>query len=373
MITFRCSCGKQLKVKEDRAGTKVKCPECEEVLRVPQADSIKEKSGPSAPPAKTRPKPADDDEGFAEEERRPRHRARDDDDEDEDRPRRRAAARYGDEDDEREHRRRHKEGGKGLLIGLIVGGVLLLAGIGVGLFFFLKSVDTEQRAAVKKVRQAAERTMLMNNMKQITLAMHSFNDVYKRLPAPGFSKDVASRDTKPLLSWRVAILPYVEEDALFRQFRLDEPWDGPNNIQLLSKMPKIYQPLGSQPKKDGHTYLQFITGPGTLFPTPTSVAAIPRSFPDGTSNTIVVVEAAEPAPWTKPADLVIDVSNIEQGLVPKLGAFSPDGFFAGMGDGSVCFIQRSRISDRTIRMAFNPADGNVLGQDWVDAAGAAPP
>lgn len=429
MITFRCSCGKQLKVNEERAGIKVKCPECDAILRVPEASSIKEKSGPPSPPAKTRPMPLDDDGGFAEEERRPRRRSRADDEDDEDRARRRSA-RYEDEDDDREYRRPQKPGRRGLLISLILGGVLLLAGVGVGLFVFLKSSGNPRELIVghwkgteetkriakgvdsllsftkdgslrfaaikngsllgdeeakywfvndkthefdqpkmKKIVQvtivsisqdklvlqdkekgekaefirvpefelqravrapgiaaAQDKTILRKNLQQISLAMHSFNDVYKRIPAPGFSRDVAARDTKPLLSWRVAILPYVDEEPLFRQFKLDEPWDGPNNIQLLSKMPKIYQPLGSQPKKDGHTYLQFITGPGTLFPTPTSVAAIPRSFQDGTSITIVVVEAAEPVPWTKPADLFIDVSNIEQGPVPKLGGFSPDGF-----------------------------------------------
>ena len=369
MITFRCSCGKQLKVKEERAGTKVKCPECEEVLRVPETGSIKEKSGPSAPPAKTRPRPADDDEGFAEEERRPRRRARDDD-EDEGRPRRRAAARYDDEDDDREHRRRKKEGGNGLLIGIIVGSVLLLAGGGVGLFFLLRSKGPEPAArgpggpGGEKVNAAAEKIMLENNLRQLALSMHSCNDVHRRLPAPGFSQGLNVKNSKPLLSWRVAILPYIEEDQLYRQFKLDEPWNGPNNIKLLERMPRVFQPLGGQNKKPGHTYLQFVTGPGTLFPTSTTEVAIPRSFRDGTSNTIIIVEAAEPVEWTKPADLNIDVANVAQGTVPKLGGFSPNGFYAALADGTVRFIDRGRTSDKTIRQAFNPADGQVMGQDW---------
>jgi len=373
MITFRCSCGKQLKVKEERAGTKVKCPECEEVLRVPEAGSIKEKSGPSAPPAKTRPRPRDDDEGFAEEDRRPRRRARDDDDEDEDRPRRRAAARYDDEDDDREHRRRKKEGGNGLLIGIIVGSVLLLAGGGVALFFILKSDSSGPGPGrgggpgggpdVDKIRTAAARTQLTNNMKQIALAMHAFNDTYRRLPAPGFSKDPSTKGTKPLLSWRVAILPYIEQQNLYRQFKLDEPWDSPHNIKLLDVVVPVYVSPGVQ-AKNGHTYMQMVTGPGTLYPTPTSFASIPSSFRDGTSNTIIIVEAAEAVPWTKPADVSVDVTNVMQGNLPKLGAIGSNGFFAALGDGSVRFIDRGRTSDKTIRQAFNPADGQVMGQDW---------
>jgi len=355
MIIFRCSCGKQLKVNEERAGTKVKCPECEEILRVPEGGDIREKSGP---PTKTRPDPREDDESYVEEERRPRQRSArfDEEDEYDDRPRRRAPP-HDEDYDERARRRRQAKGGNGLIIGLIIGGVVLLIGGAVGLFFLLSGAQSS-------VETARDRTMLTNNLKQITLAMHSFNDAFKRIPAPGFSKDLGSRDTKPLLSWRVAILPFVEEDFLFKQFKLDEPWDGPNNIKLLDRMPKIYEPIGPQPKKAGHTYLQYVTGPGTVFPNPTFVAGIPRSFPDGLSNTVLIVEAAEPVPWTKPADFTIDVTNVMQGNVPKLGAFSANGFYAGLGDGSVRFIDRSKVSDKTIRQALNPADGNVMPADW---------
>lgn len=347
MITFRCSCGKQLKVSEERAGSKVKCPECEEILRVPEADGIRDKPVPG----KTRP--IEDEEGI---EDRPRRRpARFGEDEEDDRPRRRGG-RYADDDDGR--RRRKESGGSGLLIGLIVGGVVLLIGGGAGVFFLLSTQS--------QVASARDRTILTNNLKQIALAMHSFNDVYKRMPPPGFSIDPKLNNTKPLLSWRVLLLPYVEENNLYREFKLDESWDGPHNSKFLSKMPKIYEPLGPQPKKDGHTYLQYVTGPGTLFPTPDSffMKSIPRSFRDGTSNTIVFVEAAEPVPWTKPADFSIDVTNVLEGNVPKLGAMSPDGFFAALGDGSVRFVDRRNVSDRTIRMAFNPADGMPMGPDW---------
>src|SRR5260370_3291657 len=197
MITFRCSCGKQLQVQEERAGSKVKCPECEEILRVPEAGGIQEKSGPASPPPKTRPKPMDDDDGI---EDRPRRRpARTEDDEDDDRPRRRSG-RYEDDDDDRAPRRRKEKGGNGLLIGLIVGGVLLLAGVGVALFFLLSSGEN-------RVAQSRDRTILMNNLKQITLPMHSYTATLKRIPSPGLSKDPLPPGTKPLLSCRVAILP----------------------------------------------------------------------------------------------------------------------------------------------------------------------
>jgi hypothetical protein len=356
MIIFRCSCGKQLQVNDDRAGSKVKCPECEEILRVPEGGSIREKSGP---PPKTRPSPMEqDDADFAEEGRRPRRRSARADEQDDDRTRRRLVP-YDDHDDNlKPRRRRQASGGHGLLIGLIVGGVLLLIGVAVGLFLLLGShLGASPR----------DKSILSKNMKQLTLAMHSFNDRYKRLPCPGFSTDpgqVKPKMAKPSLSWRVAILPFIGEDNLYGQFNLDESWDGPNNIKLLEKMPMVFQPVGPQKAERGHTFLQFVTGPGTLYPTPISVASIPRSFPDGTSATVVILEAAEAAPWTKPADFTIDVTNVEQGMVPKLGALVPDGFYAGHGDGSVWFYSRNQVSDRTIRQAFNPADGMAAGPDW---------
>src|SRR5260370_16568367 len=136
MITFRCSCGKQLQVQEERAGSKVRGPEGEEILGVAEAGGMQEKSGLASPPPKTRPKPMDDDDGI---EDRPRRRpARSEDDEDDDRPRRRSG-RYEDDDDDRAPRRRKEKGGNGLLIGLIVGGRLLLPRFALSLFFLLTS------------------------------------------------------------------------------------------------------------------------------------------------------------------------------------------------------------------------------------------
>src|SRR5206468_5253686 len=71
----------------------------------------------------------------------------------------------------------------------------------------------------------------VNNLKQIGLAMHSYHDVYKRLP----SGAVQDKDGKALLSWRVHLLPFLEQEALFKEFKLDEPWDSDNNKKLLAK------------------------------------------------------------------------------------------------------------------------------------------
>jgi len=90
--------------------------------------------------------------------------------------------------------------------------------------------------AVESAREAARRAQCTNNLKQIALAMHEYHDMNNTFPAPA----IADKQGKPLLSWRVAILPYLDQKPLYSKFKLDEPWDGPNNKALLKEMPSTY-------------------------------------------------------------------------------------------------------------------------------------
>src|SRR5262245_6014980 len=98
---------------------------------------------------------------------------------------------------------------------------------------------------------------------------------------------------RPLHSWRVLILPYLEEEALYHQFRLDEPWDSPHNLALLPWMPKVYGvpndvpvDLGAEPHT---TFCQVFVGKWTAFEG-TQGLSCPKDFPDGTSNTALLAE-----------------------------------------------------------------------------------
>ena len=91
--------------------------------------------------------------------------------------------------------------------------------------------------AVQAARQAARRMQSSNNLKQIGLAFHNFHDAYRTLPAAAGLND----DGEPMLSWRVALLPFLEEAALYEEFHLDEPWDSEHNITLLERMPAVYR------------------------------------------------------------------------------------------------------------------------------------
>jgi hypothetical protein len=135
-----------------------------------------------------------------------------------------------------------------------------------------------------------------NNLRQIALSMETRSRFEGKLPA------ACSRgpDGKPLLSWRVAILPYIEEEALYAQFHLDEPWDSPRNIALLPKMPRTFAEEWDNPPS-GLTRFQVYVGPGTAFEGNDGHGV--REITDGTNRTVLVVEGEEAVPWTKPADL----------------------------------------------------------------------
>lgn len=352
MIQFPCACGRQLSARDEDAGRAVKCPVCGAIGTVPA------QSQQPAPPEPVREDPprarlsSEDDDRV-----RPSRRDREDDYDD--RPRRRDR-----DDDDRPRRRRDREepatsgaavaalifgilafpcsflaiagipavicalialrgigrsegavGGKGLAIGgLVLGGLGILLTAPVGYFSYMAYV---------KIGETRDRIVETNNMRQIGLALHSYESAYGLLPP----QTIRSADGKPLLSWRVAILPYIEQDFLYKQFKLDEPWDSPHNIKLLPLMPKVYLQPGQT--NDGKTYYQVVTGKATGFP-PQGQRRF-TDFVNGTSNTIVVITAANAVPWTKPEDVPFEPG----GALPAFNTKFKGGTHVLIGDGSV--------------------------------------
>src|SRR5262245_47081050 len=215
--------------------------------------------------------------------------------------------------------------------------------------------EEARRKALQGVGQKANRQRSENNMKEILLAMHNYEAANRRLPAAA----VYDKNGKPLLSWRVLLLPYLEENDLFKQFKLDEPWDGPNNKKLLEKMPKIYAPVGVKTKEPHSTFYQVFTGPGTMFDGPKGIRF--TDVQDGTSNTIMVIEAGEPVPWTKPDDLPYDPKK----ALPKLGGLFDGSFHMALADGSVRLVQKG-FNEPVLRLAITRADGELVDLDKLE-------
>ncbi len=216
---------------------------------------------------------------------------------------------------------------------------------------------------VKQAREAAPRITATNNLKQLALSMHNFASTNNdQIPVHGIGPKGAllkKADEKPLLSWRVAMLPFIEEEALYNQFKLDEPWDSEHNKKLVEKMPKVFAPV-AKPGKAGYTHLQMVIGPNAMN---TPWADFKSTFPDGMSNTIAIVEAAEAVIWTKPDDVMLPNKELPKDWRKKFGGQFPGGFYAAMWDGSVRFIS-DKVSDRTLGDALTPAGGEILGKDW---------
>jgi RNA polymerase sigma factor (sigma-70 family) len=203
--------------------------------------------------------------------------------------------------------------------------------------------------SLAKIRTSASRMQSANNLKQIALAMHNYHDAYKHLPPAA----ITDKDGVPLLSWRVAILPFVEGEALYKQFHLNEPWDSDHNKKLLEKMPRLYEPANVKTKEKYVTYYKVFTGKSTPFEDPNGNRI--ADITDGTSNTVLVVEGDGPVPWTKPEELPFDPDK----ALPKLGGMFTEGFNAAFCDGSVHFISH-RAREKVLRALITRNGGEVI-------------
>jgi hypothetical protein len=183
--------------------------------------------------------------------------------------------------------------------------------------------------AIQAAREAARRAQSMNNMKQLVLGMLNHESAKKAFPAQAN----LGADGKPLLSWRVHILPFLEQEALHKEFHLDEPWDSDHNKKLVERMPAVFRNPSSGAPPNTTTYLMPV-GPGTIGEAKEGVAI--AKITDGTSWTVLLVEANDDraVPWTKPDDWQYTPDQPFAGL----GGAHPGGFSAALCDGSVRFI-----------------------------------
>jgi uncharacterized protein DUF1559 len=209
--------------------------------------------------------------------------------------------------------------------------------------------------AVQQGREAARRSQCKNNLKQIGLALHNYHDVYGSFP-PAF---VADASGKPMHSWRVLILPFIDQQPLYSQYDFSEPWDGPNNSRLLASMPPVYAcPSHATTGANTNTAYAAVFGEHCVFrgAEPVKIADIT----DGTSNTVIVVEAAGAGiPWMKPDD--VDV--IKHPALGDRDGFSSDhagGVQGLMGDGSVRFFSQA-INPQTLKALFTRDGGEPVG------------
>jgi hypothetical protein len=231
--------------------------------------------------------------------------------------------------------------------------------------------------AYRVAGEASDVVVSSNNLKQMALAMHIYHDTHDALPAPANY----DKDGKPLLSWRVHILPYIERTDLYEQFKLDEPWDSEHNKKLIKHMPAIYKVPSSRPiavgvpagksKEEARELMEFErfktsylvpAGERTMFPKGKAGSRGTRlaQIVDGLSNTIMIVEAAPDKAliWTKPDDWQFNPDKPTEGLF----GYRPNGFLAALGDGSVRTVSRT-LPAGTIKAMFTRDGREVVDFD----------
>jgi Protein of unknown function (DUF1559) len=252
------------------------------------------------------------------------------------------------------------------------------------------------------VRRAAARSQCANNLKQIALACHNYAD---NRPASnsigdlvaGFPPGTLPHATLPperRLSWQVALLPYLEQDAAYKQFDLAAGWDAPANQEAIRKVVKVYlcadwdREKGSAPEY----FTTYIGAAGLGADAALLAAADPRAgvfgydrrigpqyVPDGTSNTLLILETArDNGPWA--AGGPATVRGLDPADRPHLGTGRPFGgtHFAensvlGRGssigcnmalvDGSVRFV-RNEVAPAVLEAAVTVAGGEAMPQEW---------
>jgi hypothetical protein len=215
--------------------------------------------------------------------------------------------------------------------------------------------------AVQAAREAARRNGSLNNLRQLTLAIHNHEATHGKLPAQAAYK---TKDGKPGLSWRVALLPYLEEGALFEEFHLDEPWDSEHNKRLIGRMPATLRSPKSV-AEPGMTTYQAVVGDDTVIAQGTE----PNRFAnirDGLSNTIMFIETSddEAVIWTKPDDFEYDEMKPTKGL----GAvWSGNVFMAAYADGHVRAISLA-VDPKALAAMFTKSGGEVVREDELDGA-----
>ncbi|MDY3559266.1 sigma-70 family RNA polymerase sigma factor [Gemmata sp. JC673] len=208
-------------------------------------------------------------------------------------------------------------------------------------------VPKDSGKAEDGIADTRQRLRSTNNLKQIMLAIHSYETVYGHFP-----NDVTDKNGKALLSWRVALLPYIEQNDLYKRFKLDEPWDSDTNKPLLAQMPDVYR-VGIEEKGAVKTYYQGISGPGTGFEAGRRIKI--TDVTDGTSFTLGVVEAGPPVEWTKPADISYDPRK----AFPKFDGPFRNVWMAATLDGAAHTLKPD-LKDQVLHDLATRAGGEVV-------------
>jgi prepilin-type N-terminal cleavage/methylation domain-containing protein/prepilin-type processing-associated H-X9-DG protein len=229
--------------------------------------------------------------------------------------------------------------------------------------------------AVQKVRSAADRTRCQNNLRQIGIALHAYHNIYNTFPPGGLEFRPLGNTTNRQLAWCIFILPYLEQEPLYRKLDLTKAFDSAENAEgaaavlpvfLCPATPRatyLYQGRGLTDY--GGIFGQAITGPDNP-PNGTMLFDLPISIPmitDGTAYTLMIAEDTQRSDgqWINGLNL-FDVScPINQGPIydPDIHSDHPGGANGLFADGAVHFL-RASLDLRTLAAIVTRAGGETV-------------
>lgn len=176
---------------------------------------------------------------------------------------------------------------------------------------------------VQAAREAARQTSCRGRLCQLQLALMNYHDTYGCFP-PAY---VADADGRPMHSWRVLLLPFIEQRAVYEEYRFDEPWNSNHNRQLAGRIDRIYRCPGHDDVSDpNNTDYVVIVGAKTPFPGARTTRL--SDMKDKDENTILVVEIANSdIPWMEPRDLDAEKMSYRVNATdaPSISAYHPLG------------------------------------------------
>ncbi len=209
------------------------------------------------------------------------------------------------------------------------------------------------------LEQRRQRTI--SNLTQIGAAIRRFCDQNGRLFGPA----MCNAQQQPMVSWRVELLPYLGYQELYDMFDVSQPWDSPRNKPLLDLIPPVYQ---SPERFDTST--NYVVPVASFTPFGRARGYGIMNLDDGPENTALVLEVndSDAVPWTKPADLSVDIKTLRQ----HVGALRDDGFFVVWGDGAITRVT-PECGERDLKAILTRDGGDAIASHLVRAEATAAP
>jgi type II secretory pathway pseudopilin PulG len=205
--------------------------------------------------------------------------------------------------------------------------IIVVVALGLGFVLCAGMVAALLVPALSTPYDAGQQTVCANNMRNIALAMQAYASDHGTYP-PAY---IADEEGRPMHSWRILLLPYLEHQDLYDRYDFDEPWDGPNNSRLADQVPEVYHCPSDDLIDDFETSYVVITGSGAIFDGEKTTR--PEAIADGQEQTLLLVESSFAGiHWMEPRDVELDWMS------DSINGADGDGIYSlHYGGANVCF------------------------------------